>query len=175
MYSSCYLMIKRMQIRHFASSQKRNNSAISWVKLKGGYLQWGNKMKTWDDGVCVTATSAENESGVCVAQSTTSSHSSRSSRSSIRQKEPAERAALFTRAASLKQKQALELEESAWDWDSYCKHDVTGHPEAGFEDNQQPSWQESVKNMNTLNSHKWMTINWNMNMTYCKIMSVIIQ
>lgn len=43
--------------------------------------------------------------------SSRSSRSSRSSISSIRQKEQAEHAALLARAASLKQKEALELEE----------------------------------------------------------------
>lgn len=67
-----------------------------------------------DDSVSVAATPAERKSAV---KSTTSSASCRCSRSSkvsissVRQKEQAERAALLARAASLKQRQALDIKE----------------------------------------------------------------
>ncbi|KAL4008191.1 hypothetical protein ACER0C_002043 [Sarotherodon galilaeus] len=68
-----------------------------------------------DDSVSVTARPSAKKSGTSVGRSSVSSRSSRSSRassvSSVRQKEEAERAALLARAASLKQRQALDIEE----------------------------------------------------------------
>ena len=79
-----------------------------------------------DDSLSAVVTPAEDESVFHVTQSTAtvcssrlsrssrssrSSGSSRSSISSIRQREQAEHATLLARAASLKQKEALELEE----------------------------------------------------------------
>ncbi|XP_039467663.1 uncharacterized protein LOC120440088 isoform X1 [Oreochromis aureus] len=68
-----------------------------------------------DDSVSVTARPTAKKSGTSVRRSSVSSRSSRWSRvlsvSSVWQKEEAERAALLARAASLKQRQALDIEE----------------------------------------------------------------
>lgn len=159
----------------FKPKKEQFNNFMSEVESWIATTRQQNEDVSPDDSASVIATPAENKSGLCVARSTTSSHSSGSSRSSrassissTRQKEQAQRAALLARAASLKQKQALELEEcklkakkdqleietaiaestakiKVLENCEYENNSVTGHPEASFEENQQPSRQESVR------------------------------
>lgn len=102
----------------FKPKQEQFNNFMSEAERWIATTRQQNEDVSPDDSVSVTVTPDENKSGLYVTRSTASSHSSRSSRSSrassissIRQKEQAERAALLARAASLKQKQALDLEE----------------------------------------------------------------